>query len=74
MLFNMQMMIDKKDISIPVINPTVESLRELVGYYRFLQKQKVAFKNHNEVASTNKSSNYILSDIKKNIACTIFCF
>lgn len=68
MLFNMQIMIDKKDISIPVINPTVESLRELVGYYRFLQKQKVAFKNYNEAATTNKSSNYILSDIKKNIA------
>lgn len=68
MLFNMQMMIDKKDISIPVINPTVESLRELVGYYRFLQKQKVAFKNYNEAAKTNKSSNYILNDIKQNIA------
>jgi len=68
MLFNMQMMIDKKDISIPVINPTVEFLRELVGYYRFLQKQKVAFKNYNEAAKTNKSSNYILNDIKKNIA------
>jgi len=67
MLFNMQMMINKKDISIPVINPTVESLRELVGYYRFLQKQKIAFKNYNEAATTNKSSNYILSDIKKNI-------
>lgn len=68
MLFNMQVMIDKKDISIPVINPTVESLRELVGYYRFLQKQKVAFKNYNEAAKTNKSSHYILNDIKKNIA------
>lgn len=67
MLFNMQMMINKKDISIPVINPTVESLRELVGYYRFLQKQKVALKNYNEAAITNKSSNYILGDIKKNI-------
>lgn len=68
MLFNMQMMIDKKEITVPIINPTVESLRELVGYYRFLQKQKTAFKNYNEAASVNKSSSYILDDIKKNIA------
>lgn len=61
MLFNMQMMIDKKDILIPIINPTVDTLRELVGYYRFLQKQKVALKNYNEAATTNKSSNYIVN-------------
>lgn len=67
MLFNMQMMINKKDITVPVINPTVDELRELVGYYRFLQKQKVAFKNYNEAVTTNKSSNYILKDVKKNI-------
>ncbi|ADN09227.1 IS110 family transposase [Sulfurimonas autotrophica] len=68
MLFNMQMMINKKDIAVPVKNPTVDALRELVGYYRFLQKQKVAFKNYNEAVTTNKSSNYILKDVKKNIA------
>jgi len=67
MLFNMQMMIDKKDISVPIINPTVEALREIVGYYRFLQEQKVALKNYNEAATTNKSSNFILKDIKRNI-------
>ena len=49
MLFNMQMMLKKKDIAVPVINPTVNALRELVSYYRFLQKQKVAFKNYGSV-------------------------
>ena len=68
MLFNMQIMINKKDIAVPVINSTVDAIRELVGYYRFLQKQKVAFKNYNEAVTTNKSSSYILNDVKKNIA------
>ena len=66
MLFNMQMMLKKKDIAVPVINPTVNALRELVGYYRFLQKQKVAFKNYHEAVTTNKSSNYIVNP-KKSI-------
>ncbi|WP_373002040.1 IS110 family transposase [Sulfurimonas sp.] len=67
MLFDMHKLIPQEKIAIPVINPTVELLRELVSYYRFLQKQKVAFKNHYEAAVANGSSRYILGDIKKNI-------
>lgn len=67
MLYNMYVLIPQKEIAVPVINPVVETLRELIGYYRFLQKQKVAFKNHHEAAFANGSSNYILNDLKKNI-------
>jgi len=68
MLYNMHVMIKSKDITVPVINHIVESIRELVSYYRFLQKQKVSFKNHLEAAIANDSSKYIISDLKKNIS------
>jgi transposase len=67
MLYNMHIIIKEKDISVPVIDESVEQLKEIMSYYKFLLKQKVAFKNHLEAAKANHSSKQLISQMNKNI-------
>ncbi|WP_297485485.1 IS110 family transposase [Sulfurimonas sp.] len=67
MLYNMHLVIKEKNISVPVIDKSVEQLKEIMSYYKFLQKQKVAFKNHLEAAKANHGSKQIISQVNKNI-------
>lgn len=67
MLSRMVVTAQEGEISIPVINDTVEELNELMSYYKFLLKQRTQNKNHLEAINTKNSSSMIVKIIKQEL-------
>ena len=42
-------------------------IKEMLTYYKFLQKQRVSFSNHLEALSSKDGSSYIIKELKKEI-------
>ncbi len=59
---------DKSDIAVPDFDTTVEEIKELMSYYKFIVKQRVKTSNHLESLESKDGSTYAIRDLKKSIA------
>ena len=58
----------KDEIRVPIIDDTLETIKELMSYYKFTVKQRVALSNHNEAVSCKGDVNkYMIKDINKRL-------
>ncbi len=57
----------KSDIKVPEFNETVDEIKELMGYYKFTNKQKVQCNNHLEALNAKNSTSYATKDLEKRI-------
>ena len=57
----------ENEIRIPVIDETLETIKELMSYYKFTVKQRVAISNHQEALKCKDGNKYTLRDIQKRI-------
>lgn len=57
----------KDEIKVPVINATAETIKELMSYYMFTVKQRVAVHNHHEALKAKEGNAYALKDLIKRI-------
>lgn len=57
----------ESEIKVPVINAVAEDIKELMSYYMFTIKQRVAIQNHHEALRVKEGNSYALKDLKKRI-------
>lgn len=57
----------EKQIHIPVINPLVEEIKELMSYYKLKVKQRVQLSNHLESLSVKKGNRSLIKTIKVEV-------
>jgi len=57
----------QSEIKVPVINATAEDIKELMSYYMFTVKQRVAVQNHHEALNVKDGNSYALKDLKRRI-------
>lgn len=57
----------KSDIKVPEYNQTTDEIKELMGYYKFTNKQKVQCNNHLEALNAKNSTSYAAKDLEKRI-------
>ena len=55
----------KDEIKVPVVNATAETIKELMSYYMFTLKQRVAINNHHEALKAKDGNSYALKDLIK---------
>jgi transposase len=55
------------EIVIPIINPIVENIKELMSYYKFIVKQRVMSNNHLESIAVKDGNNYVISSLEDEI-------
>ena len=55
----------KDEIRVPVVNATAETIKELMSYYMFTLKQRVAINNHHEALKAKDGNAYALKDLLK---------
>lgn len=55
------------EIKVPYINKEAENIKELMGYYKFLSKQKTKTINHLESLSSKEGNSYAINELKKSI-------
>jgi len=56
-----------REIAIPVINPLVEEIKELMAYYKLKVKQRVQLSNHLEALDVKKSNKTLVKTIKSEL-------
>lgn len=57
----------ENEISVPIINPLVEEIKELMAYYKLKVKQRVQLSNHLESLSVKKRNKSLIRTIKKEL-------
>jgi len=62
MLHQMHRMADPDDIAIPVLDEQTNAIKELMGYYKLLQKQRIALSNHLEAAEAKGVDRFVIKD------------
>jgi transposase len=55
------------EIRIPIIDETLEAIKELMSYYKFTVKQRVALSNHQEALKSKDGNKYMQKDITKRL-------
>jgi transposase len=55
----------KDEIKVPVVNAAAETIKELMSYYMFTLKQRVAINNHHEALKAKDGNSYALKDLIK---------
>ena len=55
------------EIKVPYINEESESIKELMGYYKFTSKQKTKISNHLEALSAKDGSSFVIKELKKSM-------
>jgi transposase len=55
------------EIRVPVIDETLETIKEMMSYYKFTVKQRVALSNHNEALTCKGGNKHTLRDITKRL-------
>jgi len=68
LLSNAIVLAKKEEIVIPIINPVVENIKELMSYYKFIVKQRIMSNNHLESIAIKDGNNYIISSLEYEIA------
>jgi transposase len=59
---------DEGDIAVPDFDTTVEEIKELMSYYKFIVKQRVKTSNHLESLESKEGSSYAIRNLKKSMA------
>ncbi len=67
MLYKFHVMLSDDDIAIPIIDSVQEELSETLTYYKFIQKQRVAFSNHLEALEAKNGSIIIVKKLRNEI-------
>lgn len=57
----------EREITVPVINPLVEDIKELMAYYRLKIKQRVQLSNHLEALDVKEGNNSLIKTIKSEL-------
>lgn len=57
----------KSDIRVPVINQVEQELKDLIGYYKFITKQRVQTVNHLESIQIKDGSTFAKKELQKEI-------
>ena len=57
----------ENEIKVPLYNETVEELKELMSYRKFIVKSRVRLSNHLESLVAKNGSSYAISELKKEI-------
>lgn len=67
MLSNSIVVAKQKEIKVPIVNPCVEEIKELITFYKLLIKQKVQCKNHLEAITVKDGSKYVSKTLTSKI-------
>jgi len=67
LLSNAIILAKEDEIVIPVINPIVEHIKELMSYYKFVVKQRVMANNHLESIAIKDGNNYVIASLEDEI-------
>jgi predicted nuclease with TOPRIM domain len=57
----------QSDIKVPEYNQTTDEIKELMGYYKFTNKQKTQCINHLESLKAKNSTSYAVKDLEKRV-------
>ncbi len=57
----------ENEIKVPYINKEAENIKELMGYYKFISKQKTKTINHLEALTAKDGNTYTINELKKSI-------
>jgi len=57
----------KSDIKVPEYNQTTDEIKELMGYYKFTNKQRVQCSNHLESLKAKNSTSYATKDLERRV-------
>ena len=60
-------LVKEDEIRVPTYDKTVEEIKDLMGYYKFITKAKTKMLNHLESLKAKNGSSYAISDLKRNI-------
>jgi transposase len=60
-------MLSEDDIAVPIVDSVQEELSETLTYYKFIQKERVAFSNHLEALEAKNGSILIVKKLKMEI-------
>ena len=55
------------EIKVPSTNPVEQEIKELIGYYKFITKQRVQASNHLEAIEAKDGSFYVVKELQKEI-------
>jgi len=55
------------EIRVPVVNKIEQEIKELIGYHKFITKQRVQASNHLESLKIKNGSSYAIKDLEKEI-------
>lgn len=67
MLSQMHVLAKEDEIAVPVIEQRVEQIKERMGYYKLIQKQRITMQNHMEAATAKQSDPFILKRLAKEV-------
>jgi transposase len=67
MLSQMHVLAGKGEIAVPVIDVLAEQIKERMGYYKLIQKQRVTMQNHLEAAKAKQSDAFIIKRLEKEV-------
>lgn len=65
MLSQMHVLAGENEIAIPVINTLAEQIKERMGYYKLIQKQRVTMQNHLEAARAKQNDSFVIKRLEK---------
>lgn len=57
----------KDEIMVPVIDASVDSIKELISYYKFIVKKRVNSNNHLESVEVKDGNKYVIKSLEKEI-------
>ncbi len=57
----------KCEIAIPIVNEAVESIKELMSYYKFTVKHRVRTNNHLEAIKVKDGEKYVIKSLEKEM-------
>lgn len=56
-----------KEVRVPIIDKTIEDIKDLISYYKFITKNTTRVKNHLEAVKVKNSNEYMINDLQKTI-------
>lgn len=71
MLSQMVITARESEIKVPIIDKTVEEIKDLIVYYKLLTKQKTQNKNQLEAINTKDGSSIVIKNLKQEIKLLI---
>ncbi len=67
MLSQMHVLAAESEIAVPIIDALAEQIKERMGYYKLIQKQRVTMQNHLEAARAKQSDLFITKRLEKEV-------